>query len=519
MTRARQIGTVIVTLVILALIGYVVYTNFKPEPLPEYNVTEIKLGDIQSTYETSGTVVSDNTETYTAISGVKVTTVNVMVGETVKEGDVIAQFDTTPLNAKLKEYKTAYDKALKAYNDSLDSMNSAKQNKANALAQINSLNAEISQLEQEIAAAESSTSQTPDMPEYSQEQLDALIQKLKDGGFTQDEIDQIVASIKNSAGSITRDDIEAAIANATATKKLELTQKQSQKQILETQVSLYEAQTDDTASSIYKNVMEQKKSDYENYKAIVDSMKNGWIASSDGLVTEVNITAGETFEPKKSSKSTTTDLSSLMSYVSGDSDMTSVLSDIIGSVSDGGTSSSAGVVIENTNEFVAEFSVGKYDILNIKVGQKVKVSSLGSEYDGEVIYVSATANESSSLDISSIASTFTGGSSASSSGALVRIKINNPDEKIIIGFDVDVKIDTKKTENVLVLPIDAVVSEDSTNYVYVVDEDSKVTRREITVGKFSDDDYELLSGVEAGERVVDNPKASMADGDKIAIKK
>ena len=207
-----------------------------------------------------------------------------------------------------------------------------------------------------------------------------------------------------------------------------------------------------------------------------------------------------------------------MSYVSGDADMTSVLSDIIGSVTDGGASSGAGVVIENTNEFVAEFSVGKYDILSIKVGQKVKVSSLGSEYDGEVIYVSATASETSSLDISSIASTFTGGSS-SSNGALVRIKINNPDEKIIIGFDVDIKIDTEKTENVLVLPIDAVVSEDSVNYVYVADEDNKVSKREITVGKFSDDDYELLSGVEAGEKVVDNPKTSMAEGDKIAIKK
>ena len=75
------------------LIGYVLYTNFKPEPLPEYNVTEIKLGDIQSTYETTGTVVSDNTEAYTAITGVKVTAVNVKVGDSVKAGDVLAQFD------------------------------------------------------------------------------------------------------------------------------------------------------------------------------------------------------------------------------------------------------------------------------------------------------------------------------------------------------------------------------------------------------------------------------------------
>ena len=126
MTRARQIGTIIVTIVILVLIGYVLYTNFKPEPLPEYNVTEIKLGDIQSTYETTGTVVSDNTEAYTAITGVKVTAVNVKVGDSVKAGDVLAQFDVSTLNPQLKEYKTAYDKALKAYNDSVSATNTAK---------------------------------------------------------------------------------------------------------------------------------------------------------------------------------------------------------------------------------------------------------------------------------------------------------------------------------------------------------------------------------------------------------
>lgn len=518
MTRARQIGTIIVTIVILVLIGYVLYTNFKPEPLPEYNVTEIKLGDIQSTYETTGTVVSDNTEAYTAITGVKVTSVNVKVGDSVKAGDVLAQFDVSTLNSQLKEYKTAYDKALKAYNDSVTSTNTAKQNKSKTVAQMNTVNSEIARLEQEIKAADDTKNQTPDTPEYSQEQLDALIQKLKDSGFSKEEIDKIIESLKNSSGGITKEDIESAIANATATKKLELAQKQSQKQMLEAQLSLYEAQSDETASSIYKNVMEQKKADYESYKALVDSMKNGWVASSDGLVTEVNLVAGQAFTPK-ASKSTTTDLSSIMKYVSGNNDMTSVLSDIIGSVTDGNVSSGTGITLENTNEFVAEFSVGKYDILSIKVGQRVKVSSLGSDYEGEVIYVSATASESSSLDISSIASTFTGGSSSSSNGALVRVKINNPDEKIIIGFDVDIKIDTEKIENVMVLPIDAVVTEDSTNFVYVVDENNKVSKREITVGRFSDDDYELLTGVEQGERVVDNPKTSMAEGDKIAIKK
>lgn len=149
--------------------------------------------------------MSDNTEAYTAITGVKVTAVNVKVGDSVKAGDVLAQFDVSTLNPQLKEYKTAYDKALKAYNDSVSATNTAKQNKANAAAQMNTVNAEIDRLEKEIKAAEDAKSQTtPDTPEYSQEQLDALIQKLKDSGFSKEEIDKIIESLKNSSGGITK---------------------------------------------------------------------------------------------------------------------------------------------------------------------------------------------------------------------------------------------------------------------------------------------------------------------------
>ena len=50
MSRGKQIGLIAVVLIIVALIVYVVYTNFKPKALPEYNVSRIYVGDIQTTY-------------------------------------------------------------------------------------------------------------------------------------------------------------------------------------------------------------------------------------------------------------------------------------------------------------------------------------------------------------------------------------------------------------------------------------------------------------------------------------
>lgn len=509
---------IIVCLVILGLIGYVTYNNFKPKALEKYNVTEVYRGDIQTAYETTGTVVSSGSVTYTALEGVKVDAVNVSVGDTVKEGDILATFDTTPLNKTLAEYRSAYTKAKAAYDAQLRQRSQANSAAADAKQQIAQLDAEIAALQAEINAAEQAVNGNASQesaPSFDASQVAEVAERLRQGGFTAEEIAQITSSLQSQSQSITYEDIEKAVENSAAAKRAELASKQSQRQLLEAEINFVGSGTDDTAMSIYKSVMEQKKADYDNYKSLVDKMTEGWVAEGNGIVTEVNLVAGETFAPE-SSASTTTDLSSLLGYVSGNADMSSVLGDIIGSVTSGNTSSAAGIKLENNDELMAEFSVGKYDILNIKTGQKVNVRSLGSEYEGEVVYVSATASETSAFDISSIASTFTGGSTSTANGALVRIKILKPDEKVIIGFDVDIQIDTQKIEDVLVIPIDAVITEDGVNFVYTLDEDNCVHKTEIVVGNYSDSNYELISGIPEGTTVVDNPKTAIKDGEKIS---
>lgn len=509
MTRGKQIGVIIVSLIILMLVAYVIYTNFKPEPLPEYNVSKIYRGDIQTTYETKGTVSSANTISYKAANGVKVKDVFVSVGDRVKEGDQLATFDTSSLSETLSEYRNAYNKSANAYKKSASEVAQAKKNLSDSKKQVKQLDSEIASLKKEVAAADKVSVSSIDFSNR-----EAIEGALTSGGFSKDTVNGILSSVKD----LDRESVENAIKNTKAAKEISLQQKESQRQLVDTQISLYEMQAENNAVDIYKSVMQTKKADYDNYSALVKELANGWVANSDGIITQVNLVPGETFVPS-AKMSTTTDISSILGLMSGDSDMSTILNDIMGSVSNKDSGSGVGMVLEDSGEFVAEFSVGKYDLLNIKTGQKVTVSSLGNVYDGEVIYVSATAAESSSLDISTLASTFTGSSAKSANGALVRVKIINPDEKVIIGFDVDISIDTEKISDVLVLPIDAVITEDGTNYVFTVNGENAVSKRAVTVGSYSDNCYELLDGLEAGETVIDNPKASMADGDKISIKK
>lgn len=513
-SKKKQAFTILLSIVILALIGLVIYQNFKPEPPPEYQLTDVKKGDIQATFDTKATVESTSTESFTAVSGVKVSTVNVAVGDKVKAGDVLATFDVSSINGTLAEYKSAYDKANAAYNKSNNSIVNAKAEIATADAEIKKLEKEIADIKAEILLADSAQVTQPQIDgAYTQEQLQAIAQQLVQNGFSQEQIAAVINSLKNSAGNI---DIKDAIYNSKAAKEAELLQKQAQLATVNTQRSLYEAQTDDTISSLYKSVVEQKKADYDAFKAIYDSLQAGWVAKADGIITEVNIEAGKAFTPSKNN-SPSVDLSSIISAMTDNSEVMSTLTDILGTTNSS-ASISNGIVLENYGEFIASFTVGKYDLLDIKVGQTCAVSSLDSNYDATVSYVSATATESSGLSIGSIASSLTG-SSGNSASAIVKVKIHNPDEKIVIGFDVDVKVKTDRLENVIIIPVDCVATEDATTYVYVYNQDKKIVeKREIDLGMFSDEAYEITSGLTVGERIVMNPKSALEDGAKITVK-
>ena len=142
------------------------------------------------------------------------------------------------------------------------------------------------------------------------------------------------------------------------------------------------------------------------------------------------------------------------------------------------------------------------------------------EYEGEVIYVGATAVDSTgSFDISSIAGSLMGGGSGSN-GAEVKVKINNPDEKVVIGFDVDIRIILDTLDDVLKVPVEAVVYNNGTYSVFVYDKEEKtVTKRTIVKGSLDESSYEIVEGLVEGEIVVKSPDPKMEDGTKIAEKK
>lgn len=80
-------------------------------------------------------------------------------------------------------------------------------------------------------------------------------------------------------------------------------------------------------------------------------------------------------------------------------------------------------------------------------------------------------------------------------------------------------MNTEKLENVMLIPVEAVSTNDGEDCVFVYNEKEKtVSKRVVTLGVGSDTVYEVLEGLQVGEQVVMNPKTVLADGDKIQVK-
>lgn len=85
------------------------------------------------------------------------------------------------------------------------------------------------------------------------------------------------------------------------------------------------------------------------------------------------------------------------------------------------------------------------------------------------------------------------------------------------GNIVDSKILYLDEQNVIKLPYTSVINENDKYYVYIVDKDNKVKRKEVVVGETDNNFYHIKSGIEVGETVIKEADMNLKDGDKIKI--
>ena len=518
---------VLCSVLAVAVLAVTAYMLFKPEEKLAVSTVQVTKQTINETLDTTGTVSTASEKSFTLIDKVKVKTVNVKEGDTVKAGDVLATFDVSSLEAALTEKENNYEKALAAYNKAKNASSSASKKITSTKKEIAELEAQIEKLKAEsqttTTAVASTEKKDPGVKvsddlvkrfikvakrfgvEYNEETARKVLSSLLSAGSTGSDISGLLDNLSTIAGSNGSFDMTALAqmggsSGALINAEMSLVQ-------LKAQLATLELQSDDNYISIYKTVYENAQEEYQKALTQTNEMKKGWIADQKGLVSEVSIQVGETVETKTVVDGKNVDISSIISSISSGMDVSNMISAFFGS-------EKVGIKVLNY-PLVADISLSKYDVLDVSVNQEVTVKSADNTvHEGKVSYVGAIATSSgSSLDISSIMS-----GSGNTNTIPAQVTIEDGDKSFIVGTDVDISIITDTQENALVVPVEAIVIDGPEVYVYVYDsEKSQAVRKEVTLGIANDTYYQVLSGVNEGDVLIKNT-SGLEDGVKVKLK-
>lgn len=152
------------------------------------------------------------------------------------------------------------------------------------------------------------------------------------------------------------------------------------------------------------------------------------------------------------------------------------------------TRGSAAFRLDNTDHLYIPMNIPEIDILSIQNGMKARIvldANTGKTYDGIVTTISASGDDSGSRV------TFE-----------TMVEILEPDDKVRIGMTAEVDLLLGEAENVLLVPANAVFNDGGTDYVSVSDRSSSYDIP-VTVGMVTETVAEITGGfLKEGDRVL-----------------
>ena len=100
---------------------------------------------------------------------------------------------------------------------------------------------------------------------------------------------------------------------------------------------------------------------------------------------------------------------------------------------------------------------------------------------------------------------------------ITEFTIDNDDRALWPGSYATVRLEAPIDKNVLVIPSSAMVFEEHGTEVATVTDDNSIHFKPIKVGKILDAIVEVTEGLTTADRIVNNPSASLLEGDKVRI--
>lgn len=443
----------------LVIAGVSIYAN----AAIKVNSFTVEKNNISQEVELNGSFESELTETLFANSNGLVKKVHVKVGDTVKKGDLLISFDEERIEYLKSLAELEQQSVMGNYTNSFEMGNRTQSLYNEATANLDFLNQQIVDRQNRIL-------------ELEKKIADRRASFAGEGAALQK---SIIDTTNKIADADEKDDTdyEEQLANLQKQAQGSAFNQQYDEEILKMQdeinrltadlTNLKEAKAEMTSQKAASNSARMTDGQKEQLEAMkaqselsteetiknLELAKDGIRAEFDGIVTGISVTEGA-------------EVSRGMSLIE----------------------------VASSNDIIAKCNANKYDISSIAEGQTATVRFNNSEYTGKVTRIERVA-----------------GGDGTSAGVGVEVKIDNPDDAIILGMDVKSKINIAAVEGVLSIPREAYVEDDDDAYVFVL-KDKKASRKKVEAGVKNDDMIEVVSGLSEGDVVIWNEETEIRDG-------
>ena len=475
--KRKKAPIIIAAVIILFIVFRMVSCALTPSVGALVTTAKAVRGDLQESISTSGTVASEEkTVIFAPVSG-KLGEVKAAAGDAVKAGELLISYDMEDMERSLQQAALQQQKSAAVYNGAMadNSQNQAKLKEAST--NLDVLNQQIADNKAYLKDLQNKLSQSKrDTSNGLADESYELSHRLSELNSQLEALDKTSPDYDNEAKSISQEI-----------------------QSVNTQISRNSYLQSVATSTDYYAKMEQEISDvqeriadYEEYKSRMESQKT----SSEGVILD---------SYDKEQYNADRQLADL-SYQEAEEEYyqakQGICAEFDGIVTECTAVSGAAVTntvqlltLESSKNLKVTFNASKYDLEKLEVGQKADITVSGRTYEGEVSKINrmATLNASNTPMVG------------------VEIHISNPDDKIILGLDAKLVIYTNKSENALLIPVEAVNADKDGDFLFVV-ENGVAVKKNIVCGISSDIYTEVLEGITEEDQIILSAYTTIEEG-------
>lgn len=455
-------------------------------------------GDLTITGSFMGTVAPQEEVYVIPLVNGEVKTVNVKVGDHVKEGAVLGTIDDTA--AKLQ---------LESANASLDTVQANKKaatGGANTLQNMQT-EANIETIKDNISVIGENREKLVDAQKELQDQMEEMSGAKAEAKAAYDEAEDNY----NSALLLAQDPTNQEALGRLKASGIQI----SQTNPIEAVAATCEAMRD-AAKQVYEKVEESYNQSYpvlqQQYDELVssqkelnrneDTLKDNLKLAQDSYELSKGQVAGETaavydaqIQSAKvgvESAKYQQDMYTLKAPISG------IVESIQIEEKGFASSGSPAFIISNKDTMKATFKVSEDIQKTLTVGDKIRVERGENTFDGTITEIGQMVDMQSGLFI-------------------IEAQVKAGGDELLTGSSVKLYVPTHKEKSTLIIPYDAILYDNSEAYVYVVKE-GKAVRTLVEVALFDEERAAIASGITDTDEVITTYSSALADQADVAVK-